>query len=398
MKRFGPLVAIALAMVGILFIASALLALGHAETGTRPEADSYSPSGAAAFADLLRRNGYDVRIDRTSYPALQPTDLVVAFRVTGVYDSENGPLSGPAAFLGLPSNDRFQAALKQHLKQGGPLLILPVTDDFHTASANAAPIEITRVGSSQPVQAQSADLRLSYSMGSVLQSGQAQVTLYSTPSFGQLESYAWLGKQGNAVVGIFADGLLATNRFIAHYQNARVLLDMVRTLQPKGRIVFTNASFEQAEDPSFIQTLGAWAEGGWYQLLFLLLVIGYTLGRRFGNPDVERRAERGAREFLDALADLYARAKAAWVALAIVARYSDQRVRSYLKLPMAATAKVRDERLPEPLKRALTRVEFEAQANSINAQDAAKLVRNLDAQLADFIPARQPRKRRKSSP
>jgi len=78
-KSRTPLFTLALALVGILVVAVGLVALGSRESHAFPSAESYLPSGASAFAELLRESGYQVVIDHNASPKIQKGDLVVAF-------------------------------------------------------------------------------------------------------------------------------------------------------------------------------------------------------------------------------------------------------------------------------------------------------------------------------
>src|SRR5262249_6709267 len=113
-------------------------------------------------------------------------------------------------------------------------------------------------------------------------------------------TFAAIKKTDKGQEAYLANGIIATNRFIDRQQNAYVLLDMVKRVAPArgGRIVFAEATFGNAHIPGVFESIGTWALAGWFQLLFLGVVVVYSLGKPFGYPDPERRQERGARELM----------------------------------------------------------------------------------------------------
>jgi len=132
-----------------------------------------------------------------------------------------------------------------------------------------------------------------------------------------------LGKEVN-----IANGIDATNRFIDRQANAFVLMNAVRVIaRPGTRVVFAEASFGNVKTPSLLGMIGPWALAAWFQLIFLGIIVVYTLGKPFGLPDAERRQERGARDLMDAIADTLRRGRMTKLAINTVVSDTNRMLR-----------------------------------------------------------------------
>jgi hypothetical protein len=114
---------------------------------------------------------------------------------------------------------------------------------------------------------------------------------------------------------------------------------------------------------------------------------------------MERRKQRGQREMVDAVADVYSRAKSTAVSLDVAYRSADQRIRRALKLPQHTTAPDRDRLLPPTLVMLLKEVEVMKQpiveidskgvqrvSYRLQPTEALKLMQKLEAELDSVFP------------
>lgn len=355
MKR-GALPAFVWVLGGLLALGWLALALGRAEGAAMPSADSRAPSGLAAFAELLRREGYRVRIDRLAKPKLAPDEVAICALV------EDAPSGGAA---------------EDHIAQGGRVLLLPFTPQFDEASRSAA-------GTAAWKNDAEDELRTSV-MGSHLDLAHNEVGLPQADAWAvwwnDEEDAAVLYRYGNGVAAELADGIVATNRFLDQRDNAALLLNVFRWLAPPGsRVVFVEASIGLGRDPGLLAVIGPWAQALGWQAVVLFLVVVWTLGQRFGLPEAARTRQRGARELVDAIGQIYARSRATGLALEAAAANADARLRRHLKLPRDATREARNRAIPEPLAAALDAVERAADLRP-SARQALPLVRTLDREL-----------------
>ena len=151
-------------------------------------------------------------------------------------------------------------------------------------------------------------------------------------------------------------------------------------------MVFADASSGDSENPSYVQLIGPWAVGAWYQSLLLFTVVVFTLGKRFGLAAPDRTPEPSQRDLADALADTYARGRAGQIALNVIAADADVRVKSILRLPRSASMEDRNRRLPWPLAHALTVAETKRDG-PIDEFEIMTAAIELDRQLAEFADA-----------
>jgi hypothetical protein len=159
---------------------------------------------------------------------------------------------------------------------------------------------------------------------------------------------------GKGRILVANDGDFVTNRFIDRADDARAALAMVAMVAPPGaHLIFTEAAFGHVVPPSLMETIGPWAYAGWQQLLFLGVVVVYTLGKRFGIPDEVRPPQRGSRELLDAISDTYMRGRHTQAAMQSALDRTEVQLRSALRVPRGASFTDLARRLPDDLAEAL---------------------------------------------
>lgn len=392
-------------LVAILIIAAILLTLGQRESNARPSANSYNPSGLHALQELLNRNGIRTRVDRLDDPQLKPSDVVIAAYVeTGPRDFGESPLKS------------IESSLKSHLEAGGRVLVLPFDRDFRANSFSAVKetIPIVDAISGKVLQVNSTPLEhtaLSVTQGGVTPGGETflrfafEDTLYAAwlkknrQSSEVFAAYASIGENSGILLRT-SDGLFATNRFIDKADNSVLALQLIRGLIPEGgQVVFSEASIDGGIAPSLVHVLGPWATGIWIQLTILFIVIVFTLGFRFGLPAVERRTQKGQREMIDAISDVYLRAKSTGVALDTAYEQADRQIRRNLKLPAHLSSQERDRHLPETIAKLLGQVNMMRQpivrvdekgrqhlSYHLTPAQALELIRQLETELNQFFP------------
>jgi hypothetical protein len=369
------------ALVGLLGLASILLSLGQRELFARPAADSFAPSGTSALAELLKRD-HSVAVDRRPRPQLSSNDVAVAF--TSV---EPNPTSEEDFAT-------IQESLREYAENGGRVLLLCIPSRFQDASRTllrAEPVEVVDEGRHRRFRVH-ANLNLVGSVGvDILQRGDPSVSLWSAEEGDFLRA----SRVGKGTVVVVTDATAFTNRFLDRADDAAAAVATFGLIAPRGsRLVFTEAAFGNVHQPGLMETLGAWAVAGWYQLLFFVLVVIYTLGRRFGLAEVERTPQRGTRELLDALADTYYRGRHSRIALRTALSAVDVEVRSALRMPRDEELSARDERLSPELRRALAEAYGALTLDQLHPSDTLGIVQRLHQAKQDFLGSRTSRGRR----
>jgi len=369
-------------LLGILAIGAVSLTLGRNDSETFPSASSYSPSGTKAFADLLTSLGNHVTITQATKPRLEQTDVVIAF-------APNTAFSSPDA----------RTVIDDFVEKGGRAIVLSVpkvfpktplpSTDTNIAPANENTTTITNVSNfgadSNQVDAQLTGLPYEASR-------QNSFTIAQTESG---TAFANLQRIGQGQVLAISDGIIATNRFIDRNGNAAELMRLVQAIAPPhSSFTFYEASFGHASERGVLERIGAWALAAWWQLLFLFVVIVYSLGKPFGYPDEERPKQGGSRELVDAVAATYRRAHATHVALRAMMKEADSEIRKKLKLPLDSSRADRDALIPQSLAKALATAQV-ASTDRISDYDALGIARTLDEELAAFLGERVVRYRRR---
>lgn len=317
-------------LVGLLAVSAGLLALGSRDRKTDPRIDSYRPSGLAAFAALLRANGYTVRIGTA--PSASGALTVVPLKNVD-----------RASF---DVNDALEGALGARMRTGGRFLFVPMPEDFEEAVSRATTHRIENAVTGAALQIKSRTDPDSSPDWGFTDSSDIQVEIWQD----SYDTYASLLAVGRGQAALVSDGLVASNQLIGEAQNADFLMNMVATIDAGGdRIVYFDERAFTGEEPSLLEILGPWATAAWNQTLFLFLVVVLTLGKRFGLPDETRPPQSGQRELVDAIADVFRRGRHSRVACQVAHDRADQAVRKALKLPESATQVERDAALPPAL-------------------------------------------------
>ena len=380
MKKTG-ISPIAWVLVGLLAIASGLISLGQQDQTADPQVESFGPSGVSAFAELLRQKGVPVVINRRSKPMIENGDIAVAFKILSPPDT-----FGVAAASDEVKEDRFETAFWKFIKDGGVGIVLPLQKDYLEASRSsksAAGQTITDLGTGEHFQISTSSTETaSYSLPTSAEKA-VRMGMWTDNNDGPFVSAYRLGK-GSALV--IHDGIGITNRFIDSYDNAKAFSSLFSIfLKSHKRVVFEEGSFGHVHDPGIVEAIGPWANAAWQQLIFLGVVVVYTLGKRFGTPDEPRPEQRGSRELLDAIGDTFRRAKSAQTALKSALAAADADLRIVLKLPKDASRAERDRLIPETLQNALTRLQAASEYPKVTSEDALDLINKAEQEMETFI-------------
>lgn len=296
---------LAATLMALLALAYALIVLASPSAEVRPAPDDTGLGGLSSFAQTLKRMGYRVAFDPSTRPRLLADDVVVA----PVLD--NNQIPEPALL---------------HVREGGRAYVIgvpsdlqPILDTFEAKDPTdkSANVDYT---SSEPVQpAKPTDVLATATFWS------AEDTVLSS-----------LQQVGKGRIARLEAGALATNRFLARHDNARVALATLATIAKKGdRLVFVAGGYGEASSPGAIEAIGPGAVGALWQSLIVLAAFGLMRGIRFGLPVSEQSSRRGSRELIDAVASFYRRGKYPQAAVASAAKQhpDDEAIQAIAKRP-----------------------------------------------------------------
>lgn len=353
MKRI-TITNLSLALMGLLLAAFAIFFIDQGSKYAWPSITSNRPSGYMAFAELLRRDGYEVVLERSVSPRLQPGDLAICPQIVQALSEWEKILAeedGDAPKdLDTPKmdDDPIKAALVKHVRSGGSLVYFPVPRFFDDQSKVVEKdMDVLRGEGKGKASVAFGDITRSAQERPYWSQADRETPVWTTPNRVPLIS---IGSYGDARIGIVADGIMATNRFLDEGDNARVLLDLIReTAKPGSRVVFVESVFGNSEGSGLFAAIGPWAGAARWQALLLLFVIIFTLSRRFGLPEVEHPIERGTRDMLVALSTTMRSSRRGQMALEAIASDAIERARRILRLPPSTSAKDILDRLPPGL-------------------------------------------------
>lgn len=374
MKRGLPVAAWIL--IGLLIISASILTLGRSDNTARPEGDSFSPSGTSALVELLRRSGYEVRVDRRSRPRIAKDEVAVAFLVNVPVEDEYSIQPGDEEERKYPTLDH----LEDFADKGGRVLTVNFPRNFDEMSRpllEGARTKVTR-GKGKPLS-----LAATKTIDDPERYVESEDSMTATLWWAEGEPFMCAAKTGDGVVFTVHDGTPFSNRFIDRADDEAAALAVFQLAAPNKKVVFTEASFTAPVDPGLIGTIGQWAVSAWYQLLALGVVVIYTLGKRFGRPERVLQRQLGTRQLLDALADTQYRGKHASVALRTTIRALDADLRTLLRLPRDGDLKPYLANLPDGLREAVADGREALKKSDLTPAEALNHVRRiLDSRAA----------------
>lgn len=363
---------VAWVLLGILTAGAVLITLGKREEQANPSLDSMGPSGLSAFGQLLSENGYRVTSTLTAMPSYQPTENVLVIPL----DETGNSLIDDDAGVGVAQQ------VARFLEKGGRVIVLRIPVEFSGASKSLRRQEVRNRISGEKFAIHARPVNWGDASPSGFLNAPTSASIWS---IGQSQAgFGGLTRFGKGVAFTLEDGMIATNRFLDRERNADVLMQSVAMVAPKGsQLVFLGSSFYD-ESPSLIELLGPGAIAAWLQIIFCFVVVVFTLGKRFGLAEEVVTTQKGQRELVDAVAEIYRRARSTRVACRAAYDRADQEVRKALKLTAEAPAYERDARIPGALALEFRRV-FEGSIDALPAAEAFARCRELRRQVRRFL-------------
>lgn len=382
-------------MAALLGVSAAFLVLNRDDPISNPDSASLGASGTSAFAELLRRSGYRVEsVTGTSFE-LKPDDVAIAVTVRRprpireVTDQLSEDMEPEPE---LPIGRSVSQLLEAHFGQGGKAIVLGVPHDFSSSSAivESSEASLNWQVDDVPPPVPTKTLRASGSWSGLSADWVdiypwipvSSLTLWSDATD---DPYVQLLSVKSGQCAYLPNGTLVTNRFLAKLDNATLLMATVHQLAPAGsRIVFLEAAHGMVDELGLLDILGPWAKAAWWQFLILFVVIVLTLGKRFGLPDATPTAQGGSSDLSAAVTGIMNRSRATHLAMEIILKDADSRIRKHLKLRLDASTAERDAHLPAGLLMALKQAEVLAKERAPKNR-ATEVARVLESELAAFL-------------
>lgn len=307
-------------LVGLLFVAAMSFSFGAQEEHAVPSATSFAPSGTSILAELLREEGHMVKVEKLRAPALDLNAVYILF----VTDQKR-----PS-----PSVEKFRTQISNLASRGARVVIFGVPDEFLEASKQL-------INSPKPVLVINRETKAQLWINTfgIDSPAWSRFTEDSGQSIWHEQSdYASLASLGNGLVAFTPHGILGTNRFIDRNSNAEFCLSIIHAvMRPTDRVLFSEASFGQGEDPDLFAILGPWSVGVWRQLLAMAVLFIVMSGWRFGFPSESRLNQTGGKELVNGLTEVLKRGNQLSTVLELAQLRVGQRLRSNLKLATDAS-------------------------------------------------------------
>ncbi len=296
-----------LLVIGALLFTNGFLASRRAGT-FNPSVTAYGASGMSVFAELLERNGYQVRIETRRSPRLAKSDFPIItvffpeFETGPTWLDERASQTSPPPLL-LQFN-RFDPLDPTQFAKG--------TEANATLSWKSEPKRRYAISSTREYEG--------FNPGPFEELATVTKTETKSP-FVSLEPHKRV-----PMVTVQDPGLFL-NRSIDKHDHAAFALDLVRRLAPEGStIVFCEHGLGNAVEPSMWQDMGPWAQASYWQVLAFLGVFVWARSVSFGAAREARITEKGAKDLVDGLGGALARGKMDHIAHLQIKGSVDQRI------------------------------------------------------------------------
>ncbi|MBS1714880.1 MAG: hypothetical protein JST30_11155 [Armatimonadetes bacterium] len=305
-----------LAGVTVLVLATVAFFAARSEGIADPRPSNVLPSGLGALTELLKADGFDVRVDVTDRPSAPSDSLVVACLVTG---------NGFMEFVRMVP-DGGEKPIEDHLKKGGNVLALLYEPDFVQATSQA---RMEPVGGDRQVWIG----RLLDSPIDFSDEWPDRAVVFA----GARELVTAVGVEEGTMVTV-RSALFTTNRFLSRDDDAAFALELFRkTAGPSKRVVFFLSTLGLGQSRGIIGSIGNWAAVLQWQVFIVLGAMAWTVSRRFGLPEETASFQRGARQLSDSLAEVLRAGKKRPFAAKLIADQAVRTTRTRLRLPPSAT-------------------------------------------------------------
>lgn len=247
--------------------------------------DATGPRGTRAFLELLRSVGYSVRVDSNATEFANPGELVI---------------------LPYFSSAEVSARVRRSSTRGNNLLLLPLTptssEDGTEENSTGQETATSTTLIQNPYSGQ--ELKVSITLNDegpykAFSSSAAQIDLFTDPE-NELVAVSVAQLDKSRVYSI-ADGSLIQNQHLAKDDNARLLIDLISSLNPKGIVI--SQALISPNGQSLIRALGPGAEAAWFQMWVFFFVGFGAMSIRFGVPPEARASQQGHRSMVLAIAN-----------------------------------------------------------------------------------------------
>jgi len=350
-----------------------LLYLSQSNAAVRPSAGSTAPSGTRIFAILLREAGFVVDSRRDPAPLLKPGDIPVVITL-------ERPKSDWFPVTESEEEKKFREHILKFVDKGGTAWVGAMSRDFRAASITAK--NVAPVSSAVPDRSVNASTPTTTLMAEDWPYEDQSASVWPDQKSDPLIEIMPYGKGKLIYV---RDWIIATNRVITEGDHAAMLVSTAKgALPPKSQLVFLEAAWGNAKDPSLLDRLGPAFAAAWAQVIVLCLVVAFTLGKAFGLPSAVRARQVGQRDLVEATASFFRRAKATDIALEAVLSDARHKILTELKLSRDTTWEVWSQRVPDRLRQIYREVEI-ASKDRIDPRDAIKIAHELDKEVTAFI-------------
>ncbi|MCG9895535.1 MAG: DUF4350 domain-containing protein [Fimbriimonadaceae bacterium] len=347
----------AVLLIGAGLLVATVTLFSTLEPDLAPNTANRDLGGLAAFAELLRREGYQVESSTRMVLAAQPEGTLVVTTV-------------PAE----------ASSLGRHLDRGGRALILSTEDADPDAALPTGTVTVLGWNGRRFDLVETGPNGFPQSWESDPVPEAAPLVRVGTnnvegASLAELEI-----RESGRIIRVW-NGEALTNRWIGEADHAAYGLWLVRQAAPPGsRIVFDDATAGLVDPGGLAGLIGPWARTARNQIILVVCLVLLTLFLRFGDARPGLRKAAGSRDMVDAQAELLQAGRHYVYAGARIADQADGRLRRMLGL---GSDMPRDEARKRFSPRAVAAMRMlqEADARGLNLREVLQQVQILEEEV-----------------
>ena len=362
MSGHRGLFALIIALLVLALVAFALVTLGRTSNEINRSSLSSEPGGALALYELLDEAGVPVeRIYREPWIERYDMGVVVVFVKLlswedfsfDDYETHNYEEAFQKAdvlirvYVGseLPArNTASTRSVETHYAAFGR--VAEITTEWHNIYEGVSPtgeLELLRTSSGTVVA--TADVF----------PGRIEINVYGGESF--------------------------LNRFLGDDDNAEFAYSLIASLLPPGkRVIFPEYVYGISGVDNVFVRLGPSFTSSLIQLLFMFALLVYTLGKRFGYPDVEEPSKPGTANFVAAMAETYKRGKCTDIVMSVALNYAVRRAARKLNIPSELSLEQKIRRVPEELGNQMRKI-YTIRNEKLSRSESNRLLKELNRQM-----------------
>lgn len=356
MAWFGALAALSATMF-------AIVALGRPDTQLFPTSLSSAPGGALALHELLIQSGVEVE-RHFSPPRRSRTDIGAVL----IFDRSSSAFGD----VELSPSDILED-VRRDFPNASSFIVASTTGELRSADLTPIVKVTTDLDGLKQIESLACTPRYREQIG-------AAILLWTND---QNPMVSFLTHDEKMYLFVH-DGSMFVNRFLAKGDNASLAVTLAKAFTPEGKkLALPEYLYGVQRSENLFTKLGPAFSATLVQLLLMFVLAVYSLGKRFGYPEVEIPRKPGAARYFGALGAAFRKGRSTDIVLEVALQRALRIASRKFALSAELTPEQRLQRIPGPLGDAMRAI-FVLAPTKPRPDQAADLLRQLEICLKEI--------------